>query len=380
MGSWEGGVYLRRKRWWLRVKVDGKWKGISTPFGPDEKPHALAMLAAMRRRLQAEEEIQPEGGAVTVKGWGDTWLKRRPEASRWYDESRLRLHVYPAIGEKRLADLRPKDLIRLVSDLRAKRAPRTVRNVYGVISALLRDAAYEDLIPAAPEGLWKSQHLPRPEDARPEWRQEAVFTREELAALVTPHPAIEPDSTVSYALLGLGMLRHGEMAGLRWRHWVAGLEPLGRLVVACSYGRPGTKTVLERWMPVHPTLAATLAEWKLSGWAKMMGRRPKPDDLILPLPVTARRKAEAMRTKGLTLRRLDRHLAALGWRDRRVHDLRRTGISLATEDGANETILRRGTHAPPRHVMGLYTSIEWAALCREVGKIRLDRLRESGSV
>jgi hypothetical protein len=28
---------------------------------------------------------------------------------------------------------------------------------------------------------------------------------------------------------------------------------------------------------VHPVLAATLAEWKLGGWAEMMGRAPTSD-------------------------------------------------------------------------------------------------------
>lgn len=29
-----------------------------------------------------------------------------------------------------------------------------------------------------------------------------------------------------------------------------------------------------RYVPVHPTLAAMPAEWKLSGWAEMMDRTP----------------------------------------------------------------------------------------------------------
>ena len=57
---------------------------------------------------------------------------------------------------------------------------------------------------------------------------------------------------------------------------------------------------------------------------------------------------------------------------RRAHDLRRTGISLARSAGADAAILRWGTHAPPKSVIDLYTSIEWEALCREVGKLRLE--------
>jgi hypothetical protein len=37
-------------------------------------------------------------------------------------------------------------------------------------------------------------------------------------------------------------------------------------------------------IPVPPTLAAMLAEWKLGGWAAMMGRHPEPNDLIVPMP------------------------------------------------------------------------------------------------
>jgi hypothetical protein len=37
---------------------------------------------------------------------------------------------------------------------------------------------------------------------------------------------------------------------------------------------PSTDAV--RYAPVHPTLAALLAAWKLSGWAEMMVIRPDP--------------------------------------------------------------------------------------------------------
>jgi hypothetical protein len=49
-------------------------------------------------------------------------------------------------------------------------------------------------------------------------------------------------------------------------------------------GEKTTKTDAVKHVPVHPMLAAMLAEWKLGGWAEMMGRAPGPDDLIVPLP------------------------------------------------------------------------------------------------
>jgi integrase len=369
--EWRGSVYARGRRLYLKVRdVRGVWVPVRTPYAVGEEQKALVMLSGLRDRVQAAERVTDGGGAPTVKTWGVAWLKTRPEASRWYDESRLDLHVYPVIGGMPLTEVRARHVLDLVRRVRANRAARTVRNVYAVLQALMRDAVIEGLIDTSPCVLGGTRHLPPAEDAEPEWRAGAVFTRAEFERLVTD-PEIAPDDRIAYAVLGLGMLRHGEAAGLRWRHYQPEHEPLGRLVVAGSYRRRGTKTVPERWMPVHPSLAAALAAWKLHGWPALMGREPGSDDLVLPLPVTARRKAEAMRTKGLTLRRLLRELRRLGWRSRRVHDLRRTGISLAISDGASEAILKWGTHAPPRHVMGLYTSIEWGRLCAEVERMRV---------
>ena len=47
-------------------------------------------------------------------------------------------------------------------------------------------------------------------------------------------------------------------------------------------GEKATKTDNPREMPVHPTLAKVLAEWKLEGFERFVGRKPKPEDLIVP--------------------------------------------------------------------------------------------------
>jgi hypothetical protein len=101
-----------------------------------------------------------------------------------------------------------------------------------------------------------------------------------------------------------------------------------------------TKTDPVKHVPVHPTLAAMLAEWKLGGWAAMMGRAPGPDDLIVPLPPDAaerryKRKGEPFRTtyySGKCWSKYD--LAALGWRHRHHYDMRATFITLVIGIGA----------------------------------------------
>ncbi len=60
------------------------------------------------------------------------------------------------------------------------------------------------------------------------------------------------------------------------------VEP--QLARGCAYNKGRTKTKVPRRMPVHPTLAAMLAEWKLVGWEQMIGRAPTANDLLVPLP------------------------------------------------------------------------------------------------
>ncbi len=98
------------------------------------------------------------------------------------------------------------------------------------------------------------------------------------------------------------MLRHGDMAGLRWST-LQTAEPLKRLIIDTSYDHGRTKTEDERWMPVHPTLAAMLADWRLSGWARALGRPPSFDDLVVPVTSDGPRKG---RKKDLGSMR-DRH-------------------------------------------------------------------------
>ncbi len=215
-------------------------------------------------------------------------------------------------------------------------------------------------------------------DADPEWREGAIYSRDELECMISD-PAVPWDRQVMYALQGIRGMRHGEAAGLRWRHWNPEVEPLGRITVAHSHGKQ-TKTGRTRWMPVHPTLHAILAELKLSGWPQMMGRTSAPDDLIVPTPQCARIPLGRMRDKNNSSKWLCDDLEALGLRHRRGHDLRRTMISLAVGDGARKDLLELCTHTPGRRAaIDLYRNMPWDACCAEVAKLKVRR-REAAEV
>jgi integrase len=400
--SWEDspmGVFKRGSMLWLTFKdVDGKWKNKATGLREGQEKLAQAVYDEVIARVNA---AKPAGaaGPMTVRDFAKVWLVDREKLDLdWRnDRSRLDTWILPKIGDLPIASVRTRHIIDLMTHVRTTPSDatgetvsgRTVYNVYSVVSALFRDAQLADKIEATPCVLDDRQLGPRT-DKNPEWRDEAVFARGEVETIIS-HPDIPDDRRVVYALELLAGVRPGEAAALRWRHYDATVGPLGRLVVALAYNTrknktKSTKTDAVKHVPVHATLAAMLAEWRLSGWSAMMGREPELDDLIVPLPpaATARRRTrtgDPHRGHDYSGKRWrEEDLVTLGWRHRRHYDMRATFITLALEDGADADIIEsRVTHTKKsrRAFDGYIRGAQWEKTCAEVAKLRI--VRRSGA-
>ena len=375
-----GSIYRRGNKIWLRIKgPNGKWQGLPTDFVVGQEKLARAALELLEARIKAGTAAAGELGPVTVQRYYDaTWLPARKRNVRTWanDEYAFRLYALPALGSKKLAEVRPSHLVALVDSLKPKMAGKSVWNVYASVTALFRDAALSDLITSTPCILTDVQ-LGSREPADPEFRHKAHYSRPELEQLISDE-RIPMDRRVLYGLLGVAGVRYGEAAGLRWRNALLPQEPLQALYIAFSYANPYPKGGRCRAVPVLPALASLLAEWKLSGWRQLMKRDPLPDDLVVPRPpddvANARlTKNPEMRSKTFIRDRLVGDLALLGFRHRRGHDLRHTFIGLARSDGARTEILRRVTHKPPPEVIEGYTFFEWPVVCAEVEKLKVQR-------
>ncbi|MGZ5764503.1 MAG: tyrosine-type recombinase/integrase [Usitatibacter sp.] len=308
-----------------------------------------------------------------------------------------------------LEEVRPRhirDLVRLLKE-GGELAPRSIRNVYGMLHAMFVDAKLDELVVSNPCELPR-ESLPKRVDKDPLWRATAKFTRAEVEALISDE-RIPLDRRVLNSILFLGLCRWGEMAALRWREYEPQYEgELGRIVFARSFDHKkrrikSVKTEVPRWMPVHPTLAKILAAWKLGGWAEMIGRAPKADDLIVPnapvldhssgIPLRAELQEwerarvrnlppdaiEHCRMPQLGLKRAKEDCKALGLRGRRNHDARRTFISIARAGGARTDILKWVTHGQSQSggggesgIMDVYTTFPWSTRCEQVFCVKID--------
>ena len=371
-----GTVYKRSDsaNWWVGfIDAAGKQRCVSSKS--QDEAVARKLLEAIERKVRAEKESGlADAGPITIEAYARKWIQERKDrgiASAEDDARRLH-HVLPQLGSMELADVRPRHVRDVVRALMAagELAPRTVRHVYGVLRVMFNDAVTEELISSTPCTLReRRQELPAKRDKDPLWRRSAIYSREEVEALLSD-ARVPEDRRMLYAIVFLAGLRIGEASALRWSRYDTQAMPLGRLVVAKSFSHrarleKGVKTDNPREVPVHPVLAQVLEEWRQEGWERMLGRAPTAEDLIIPSREGEHRRASHV------LRRLHRDLQQLGLRPRRTHDARRTFISLAQADGAQPHILKWVTHGPPKDIVSSYTTLPWDTLCKEVAKLQM---------
>lgn len=361
-------LYLRGDVWWLAWGKGRERKQRSLKLRADQKAEALLVKAEWEAKLKARTAVGL-GVPRTVGGWRKQWLEKRAAAPS-VDDDAARLKHARELDDVLLSEIRVSHVRALIQRLRreAKLAPRTIRHVYATLHKMFADASSDDLIQKNPCDLM-AKELPPKKDLDPTWRAKAVFTRAEAERLMSDD-AIPTERRFLYSLLLLSGVRIGEAAALRWNA-LERAEPLDRLYVSTSFHRKtlrekGVKTDVPRQVPVHPTLARALAEWRLTGWAEYVGHKPRDEDLIIPT------------FRGTNLRdpvvhsNLLRDLEKLGLRPRRTHDTRRTFISLCRADGARPDLLKCVTHGPPGDIMDLYTTTPWDTLCAEVAKLNLN--------
>jgi len=429
-------IYLNRKR--MLESGAWAWAQESTGFEKGQEESARLLLAERNLRELAKHDlhavvIHNVEREPTVRDYARRWIemrKRREYTSAFDDERRFALHIYPYVvdgvvqlGELPLRRVAPRYIRGWLAAVEQKDlAPRTVRNLYSLLHAMFADAYADDLVDANPCRL-RAGDLPRSDDHDPRWRRSAIFTRDEVVALMTD-ARIPIDRRTLYATAILTASRSGELSALRIGDYDPTAQPLGRLTIGESYsaslGRTKlTKTGTTRLVPVHPVLKQILDEWIAHGFSEVFGHDPRPTDLMFPSRPVGQRSvgidyAEAQRrwpfcsraelarrlgvsraavTQGLrfggrrpralaldvayrppktSYRRLQEDLERLALRHRRLHDMKRTAVSLLTEDGARDPILTYLAWGPRKTVRDLYITLPWAVFCEEMMKLKLE--------
>lgn len=185
------------------------------------KAEALAFKATVTADKARGEIVRPS--RVTVADYFAEWLPAyrgrtskgiREQTKQGYAEQ-MRLHVLPALGRRRLADLGPRDVKRLAADLRAKGlAENSVRLALAPLRAMLADAFEEEVIRRNP-AAGVSVARPRDDVDGGEEAKVKALTDDELRRLLAE---IAEPHRLLFELLAVTGLRIGEALALQWQH------------------------------------------------------------------------------------------------------------------------------------------------------------------
>jgi integrase len=330
---------------------------------------------AMKKEIAAGTYVPPSGRARDTVGiFGPLWLDQRTNTYAATERQVWARYVTPRtwLMDLPLEDVEPVDHIdRLVAELRAERkddgsrrlTDKTIANLLGILS-LMFDAAVRarkclrNPVVLAPRTLKRSPQ-----------REKEIYQPGEVAVLVAHHRIPWPVRVLN-AFCEFAGFRMGEACGRRIRDLDLGAPILPAITVRDQYNGLPLKTERPRIVPMHPLLREVLEAWLSEGFELYTGRKPTPDDFVVPA-IGARAKQPCW-TRSQYYKAFVETAKLAGVRPRSVHSTRHTFISLCRRGGARKDVLERITHNARGDMVDQYTHLDWEPLCEAVLCLRLD--------
>ncbi len=343
----------------IHQRKDGRWCG-SVSIGRGKRKHVFASSRAdVGRKLTLALKSRDEGLPVinerqTVKQFLDQWLaaKRRsarPGTLRGY-ESKIRVHILPALGTVALAKLTPQRLQIFINEkLESGLAPQTVHHVRAILRVALGDALKWGVVARNVADLVDPPRIPH-EEVR-------ALTPTEAQALLAAVTGDRLEALYSVAI-ALG-LRQGEALGLRWDDVDFDASSL--------HVRRSLQRIAGKFELVEPKTARstrTLALPAIAATALREHRKRQLEERLVAGPMWEDRGLVFTRPNGAPLhgsnvtREFQRMLARAGLRRMRFHDMRHACASLLIAQGVHPRVVMETLgHSQIGITMNLYSHV-----------------------
>lgn len=346
--------------YWVCTSFEGKpyWERV----GKDERE--ARRLDARREKEKKHGTYKPpeaRTGRLTVRAYADRWLVTRTNRSADLEQKHINsvLLDAPDLAAMPMERVQARDVLAAVAHSKARgRAPRSVKNMYGVLrvmcrNAVLNGAADVDPFAALPPGTFSTKGVV----------DKSPHTGAEVAALLSERVPLQRRVLVALAFY-TGM-RIGEICGRRWRN-ILGAKPLDALVIDTQYQDEPLKgdddqIVRPRKVPIHPALHELLAQW-FRAWSEAYGRAPTLDDLIVPSTQDPR----LAYTQSGGRKVWQAACASVGIKSRGPHIARHTFTTNARRCYPHPDVIESITHNASGRSIDHYNHWQWDPLCEAV--------------
>lgn len=348
-------MYIRKKTW---TKKDGKQSTRYYVVWVDEydkrreEPAGTTRKAAENLRVRLEREKaagtlgKPKPDNPRLYEYYDTWMEAKkaalkPSSAVSYEHT-FRNLIIPALGKKRLDDIRPRDIQAWINDLGSKTriskekelkqlSPATVGRAYRYLRSCLRHALTTGETHNDP---CRGIILPRIP------REELDYLKpSEISALLERAP--EPERSL-FAVLAYSGLRLGEALALSWKDIDVEMKAI-RVEKAYSYhgGIQEPKTASSRRaVPMLPILSEILE-----------ARRGKPDELCFTKGTKPLDPSNVRRVFDMALEQAEIHQVTM-------HSLRHSYATVMIASGASIKALQRALgHATVSMTLNTYSHL-----------------------
>ena len=329
------GVKIRywKGAWWVFVNHNGRRKAKRI----GDRETATRIAQAIREKLARRELNLGDGtDGETVRSYAATWLQHakltlKASTVTFYD-GHLAQHILPALGNRKVRDLRRMDCRELVFGCRAKGLKvSTVRGIVRTLSTVLSQAVEDEILPANP-ALRMGKHLRQADEAEP---QIDPFTRSEALHVLEVAREYLPE-WYPWMLTGFRTgMRLGERLDLQWgdidrraRHLL-----IARNIVRSQLTTP--KNHQRRRIDLSRQLAVVLRLWRRQQRAAWLKRgEPLPQWVFASVCGTALDESNVRKAFNRILDRAE-------LRRRGPHQMRHTFASLLLAAGEPITYVSR---------------------------------------
>lgn len=336
------GQIIRRgdKTWLIRIFIGRDATGRRQYFNKTihgAKKEAEKYLIAKQREKDLGVFVEP--ASVSLNDFLDKWLQTvaRPRLrERTYQDYEWKLNAYvrPALGRKKLCDLRAQDVQHLYGEMSAKGlSPRTVRYAHSILSSALKQAVRWHMLSLNP---CDAAELPRMA------RTEMKALSPEEAKRFLDQCAVDEQGIIFAFALATGM-RPEEYLGLKWSDLDLGkgVATVRRTLVwrkggGWYFGEPKT-TRSRRTVPLPTSLVRSLVQHRRAQGERRLkiGGNYLNHELVF-----ATGEGNALNLRNLTQRHFRPILKAAGVSETlRVYDLRHSCATLLLGAGENPKVV-----------------------------------------